>query len=57
MERLDLGPGSIFHLETLSLLHRDPFDRLLVCQALEHRLQLVTPDPLVRQYDAARLWA
>lgn len=37
-------------LATLPPLHRDPFDRLLVAQALAERLTLVTRDPLVRQY-------
>jgi PIN domain nuclease of toxin-antitoxin system len=31
-------------------LHQDPFDRMLVAQALEEDLVLVTRDPLVRQY-------
>lgn len=36
-------------------LHRDPFDRMLVAQALEERLVLVTRDPLVQQYPAPTL--
>jgi len=31
-------------------LHRDPFDRMLVGQALVEELVLITRDPLVRQY-------
>jgi PIN domain nuclease of toxin-antitoxin system len=57
MERLALVPATIFRLETLPPLHRDPFDRLLICQACEHRLQLITPDPLISQYDVACRWA
>jgi PIN domain nuclease of toxin-antitoxin system len=34
----------------LPTLHRDPFDRMLVAQALEETLVLMTRDPLVRQY-------
>ena len=34
----------------LPLLHRDPFDRMLVGQAIEEGLVLVTRDPLVQQY-------
>lgn len=37
-------------LETLPLLHRDPFDRLLVAQALAHGLTLVTSDDRLREY-------
>lgn len=36
----------------LDTLHRDPFDRLLVAQAIEHRLTIVTVDPAVRAYPA-----
>ncbi len=37
-------------------LHRDPFDRMLVCQAIMGGLTLVTPDPLVTQYPVATVW-
>ncbi len=37
--------------------HHDPFDRMLVAQALEDDLVLVTRDPLVRQYDVPTLLA
>ena len=37
-------------------LHRDPFDRMLVSQAIVHGLVLLTPDPLVTQYPARTLW-
>jgi PIN domain nuclease of toxin-antitoxin system len=37
----------------LPALHRDPFDRMLVAQALEESLVLLTRDPLIRQYAVA----
>jgi PIN domain nuclease of toxin-antitoxin system len=40
---------------SLPELHKDPFDRMLVAQALEEGLVLVTRDPLVRQYAVATL--
>ena len=40
----------------LPTLHRDPFDRLLICQALTHGLVLVSPDPLIQQYPVRTLW-
>jgi PIN domain nuclease of toxin-antitoxin system len=36
--------------------HRDPFDRLLVVQALEEDLTVVSADPIFRRYGAKRLW-
>lgn len=40
---------------TLPLLHGDPFDRMLVAQALVEDLVLVTRDPLVQQYGVATM--
>jgi PIN domain nuclease of toxin-antitoxin system len=53
---LPIFQESIFRLESLPLLHRDPFDRLLIAQSLEHGLTLVTPDPLIRQYKVQTMW-
>jgi PIN domain nuclease of toxin-antitoxin system len=52
-------PVTISH--TLRLLdlpdhHRDPFDRLLIAQALEERMTIVTHDPLIRRYPVSLLW-
>jgi PIN domain nuclease of toxin-antitoxin system len=40
----------------LPLLHRDPFDRLLIAQARHERLTLVTRDPDIRRYPVDTLW-
>lgn len=37
-------------------LHKDPFDRLLVGQALVRGFAIVTPDPLIRQYSVPVRW-
>ena len=37
-------------------LHRDPFDRMLISQAIAHSLAIVTPDPLIRQYPIRVIW-
>jgi PIN domain nuclease of toxin-antitoxin system len=50
---LPIGESSISHLDSLPLLHRDPFDRLLICQALEGRLTLMTVDESIRAYSVA----
>jgi PIN domain nuclease of toxin-antitoxin system len=53
---LAIDEESALHVRKLEPLHRDPFDRLLVAQALVHGLTIVTPDPLVRQYPARTMW-
>ena len=37
-------------VDTLPLLHQDPFDRLLVAQALHEQLSLLTHDALLASY-------
>ena len=36
--------------------HRDPFDRMLVVQALRRQLTVLTPDAVWDQYGVTRLW-
>jgi PIN domain nuclease of toxin-antitoxin system len=47
---LPVNEGALVHLSSLPLLHRDPFDRMLVAQALQHGLIVVTLDAAVRAY-------
>jgi PIN domain nuclease of toxin-antitoxin system len=49
---LPLDEASVCHLSNLPAAHRDPFDRILVCQALEHGLSIVTVDPVFGAYPA-----
>jgi PIN domain nuclease of toxin-antitoxin system len=53
---LPLDEESALHAALLPDLHRDPFDRALVCQAIVHGMLLLTPDPLVAQYAVRTLW-
>jgi PIN domain nuclease of toxin-antitoxin system len=53
---LPLEERAVLHLHKLPPLHRDPFDRMLICQALEHDCILLTPDPLIVQYPVRTLW-
>lgn len=36
--------------------HRDPFDRILIAQALEAQLMVVTRDPAFKPYDIVLMW-
>ncbi len=40
----------------LPAIHRDPFDRLLVAQALVEDIPLVTGDPAISRYDVETIW-
>jgi PIN domain nuclease of toxin-antitoxin system len=37
-------------------LHADPFDRMLIAQAVADGMAIVTPDPLIRQYPVRTIW-
>jgi len=56
VDSLPLDEESTLHLTRLPALHRDPFDRMLICQAIAHGLVIVTPDRDVRQYPLRTLW-
>ena len=52
---LPIDEGAMTHLAGLPALHRDPFDRLLIAQALQHGLTIVTVDtevPRIRCHDS-----
>lgn len=40
----------------LPLHHRDPFDRLLVAQALDLRIPIVSRDKIFDRYSVQRIW-
>ncbi len=55
----ELLPVALAHatgVELLPLHHRDPFDRLLVAQALAENVAIVSNDPLLDAYPIKRLW-
>jgi PIN domain nuclease of toxin-antitoxin system len=56
IEPLPLDEESALHVAKLPDLHRDPFDRMLVAQALVGGLVLLTPDDPLRQYPVRTLW-
>ncbi len=52
---LALDRQAVSQLLSLPPHHRDPFDRMLICQALAHQLTIVTNDDLFRLYPVAVL--
>jgi len=53
---LPLHEEATLSLKRLPRIHKDPFDRMLICQALVHDLVILTPDPLVSQYTVGTMW-
>ena len=56
IEPLPVSEQDVRHLAALPPVHADPFDRLLICQAIENGLTLVTPDRHIRRYPIKTFW-
>lgn len=52
---LNLDESSVAQLIKLPPLHNDPFDRILICQALQNNLTIATVDVAVRAYSISTI--
>jgi PIN domain nuclease of toxin-antitoxin system len=50
---LAVDESSVAQLAQLPPHHRDPFDRMLICQALENGLTIATVDASIRTYSVS----
>ncbi|MGI8740010.1 MAG: type II toxin-antitoxin system VapC family toxin [Gammaproteobacteria bacterium] len=55
VEALPLDDAAL-QVAKLPRLHRDPFDRMLICQAIVHGLTILTPDPQISKYPVRTAW-
>lgn len=53
---LQVDLDDVARVATLPFHHRDPFDRLLVAQALDDELTVVSADPIFQKYGVKRMW-
>ncbi|MFH1992440.1 MAG: type II toxin-antitoxin system VapC family toxin [Pseudomonadota bacterium] len=56
IESLALAEDAVLHLPKLPDYHRDPFDRMLICQAQIHSMVILTPDDLISRYPVRCTW-
>jgi PIN domain nuclease of toxin-antitoxin system len=56
IEAPPLDEEAAAHVASLPLIHGDPFDRLLVSQAIVHGLVLLTPGEWIARYPARAVW-
>lgn len=54
---LDVTSGHAYRVERLPFHHRDPFDRLLVAQAMHEGMHLVSRDGRLDAYGVTRVWS
>ena len=53
---LSITEEATLQVGKLPSLHRDPFDRILVAQAIVEGLTILTPDRLIRMYPVRVRW-
>jgi PIN domain nuclease of toxin-antitoxin system len=56
IESLSLTETDALAAEKLQLFHKDPFDRMLIAQALMGGLSIVTPDRAFEDYPVRVIW-
>ncbi|MBL9176718.1 MAG: type II toxin-antitoxin system VapC family toxin [Verrucomicrobiaceae bacterium] len=56
LEYRTLDDDTIYTLEKVPQLHRDPFDRLLIAHAIHEGIPILTPDPLISPYPIRVIW-
>ena len=56
LQSLPVDEAATLHLNRLPALHRDPFDRMLICQAIAEGMVIVTPDENIRRYPVRTAW-
>lgn len=53
---LDIKLAHILRIEKLPYHHRDPFDRLIIAQAIEEKIAILGNDTIFDTYKIKRIW-
>lgn len=53
---LPFEESAALHLESLPDHHRDPFDRMIVCQSIDTGYPIISSDRVLRAYPIQILW-
>lgn len=61
MQQMSIQPLPISFLTAISsamlpLIHRDPFDRILIAEAVKENLTILTKDKKIAEYDVKTQW-
>lgn len=48
--KLQITAGQLDELKNLDDIHKDPFDRLLIAQAIKGNLTIITADEMIQKY-------
>ena len=53
---LPIGFDAAISAATLPIVHRDPFDRIIIAESLKKNVPVLTKDPTFAEYGARTLW-
>ena len=53
---LTIEPAHILAVEKLALFHRDPFDRIIIAQAIVENFEIISSDRLFNEYPVTVHW-
>jgi PIN domain nuclease of toxin-antitoxin system len=56
IESLPLDESAVLQLSRLPDYHKDPFDRIIICQAIANGLIILTPDSHISKYPIRTEW-
>ena len=56
IQELSLNEESTFRLLNLPNYHKDSFDRMLICQAIQNAMAILSPDEAIEQYPVQVIW-
>ncbi len=56
IDPLPIDEESVLQLSRLPEYHNDPFDRILICQAIANSLVILTPDAHITKYPVRTEW-
>ncbi|UCF96026.1 MAG: type II toxin-antitoxin system VapC family toxin [Spirochaetaceae bacterium] len=56
VQSLSLDEQSSLQVSALPKIHNDPFDRMLISQAMMHGLTILSPDELIQKYPVRIIW-
>lgn len=56
IDPLSLDEAAVLQLSRLPDYHKDPFDRILICQAIAGSMVILTPDPRITRYPVRTDW-
>lgn len=56
IETLSLDESAVLQLSRLPEHHKDPFDRIIICQAIAGGMTILTPDTHISRYPVKVYW-